>query len=152
MKVYGIFRGFPGLGRVMSGISILSALKNEGHVVKAYSYMQVIDPIEKNEFEKIIDDLAEGQEISSIGLNPIGRAGAKLIETICSDNPDLVVIDGEPLLISTLAMVYPRSKIMALLNPADLYNPSLPKASIEFFHTHYLSAGTAIVHGVNNKE
>lgn len=152
MKIYGIFRGFPGLGRVMSGISILSALKNEGHEVKAYSYMQGIAPIDDNDFEKIIEDVAEGNEITSMGLNPIGRIGERLIETICNDNPDLVIIDGEPLLISTLAAVYPRSKIMALLNPADLYNPSLLKSSKEFFHAHYLAAGTAVVHGIDHEK
>lgn len=149
MKFYGIFRGFPGLGRVMSGVSILAMLKKEGHDVKAYSYMQGLKPIEQNGFEMIIPDVVDRQEISSMGLSPIGRTGAKIIETICNDKPDLVIIDGEPLFISTLAMVYPRNRILALLNPSDIYNPSLPKSTIDFFHTHYLSAGAVVVHGVN---
>ncbi|MCR4656324.1 MAG: hypothetical protein K5770_08870 [Lachnospiraceae bacterium] len=40
MKIYGVFRGFHGLGRVMFGISMLSMLREAGHEVKAYSYLQ----------------------------------------------------------------------------------------------------------------
>ena len=64
-------------------------------------------------------------------------------------SPDLVIVDDEPLFISTLAMVYPRSKIISLLNPADLHNPALPLSTIKFYHFHYLAAGAAIVHGVD---
>lgn len=40
MKIFGIFRGFPGLGRVVVGAGLLSMLKARGHEVKAYSYLQ----------------------------------------------------------------------------------------------------------------
>lgn len=41
MKVLGIFRGFPGLGRVIGGVSILETLRDfYGFKVKAISYLQ----------------------------------------------------------------------------------------------------------------
>ena len=149
MKVYGFFRGFPGLGRVMSGISILSMLKDMGHEVKAYSYLQGVQALKDHNIEILLDKQPPMYQVMAIGLNPICEVSGKIIEIICSDCPDLVIVDGEPLFISTLAMVYPKNKIISLLNPADLYNPSLPISTIKFYHTHYLAAGYAIVHGVD---
>ena len=38
MKILGIFRGFPGLGRIVSGVSILETLRDKyGFKVKAVS-------------------------------------------------------------------------------------------------------------------
>lgn len=148
MKVFGIFRGFPGLGRVMSGISLLSMFSERGWSVKAYSYFQGLSIITDNSFELIVDNQPENYEVSAIGLNPVGKVAESLIERIKEEKPDLVIVDGEPLLISTLAIVYPRNRIVSLLNPADLYNPAQVESSLEFFRMHYLSAGTAIVHGI----
>ena len=149
MKIYGFFRGFPGLGRVMSGIGLLSMLKDMGHQVKAYSYLQGVQPLKDHKIDVLLEKQPPMHQIMAIGLNPICEVSGELIETICTDNPDLVIIDGEPLFISTLAMVFPKDKILSLLNPADLYNTSLPVSTLKFYHFHYLSAGSAVVHGVD---
>lgn len=149
MKIYGIFRGFPGLGRVMSGLSILSELKSLGHEVKAYSYLQGVTVLKDYEIEFLIDEQPPNNQIMAIGLNPICKVAGDIINLICSEKPELVIIDGEPLLISTLAMVFPRERILSLLNPADLYNPTLPDSTIKFYHSHYLSSGFAIVDGID---
>ena len=152
MKIFGVFRGFPGLGRVVSGLSILTMLRKEGHEVKGYSYLQGVSALKDQNIDFIIEEQPSDHQIMALGLNPVGEASARLIESITKEAPDLVIIDGEPLLVSTLSMVYPREKILALLNPADLHNQSLPEASIAFFCSHYLAAGNAIVHGVNGAD
>ena len=149
MKVYGIFRGFPGLGRVISGISLMTELKKRGHEVKVYSYLQGVNSLKEHGLDFIIDKQPATQQVMAIGLSPICDIAEKIIGIICQEKPELVIIDGEPLLISTLAMVYPRERILAILNPTDLYNDSQPLSSISFFHHHYLSAGTALVHGIS---
>lgn len=151
MRIYGIFRGFPGLGRVMSGISLLTSLKKLGHEVKAYSYLQGVDALKCHGVETFLDDQPDKHQIMALGLNPIGNIAEKLITAIEDDKPDILLVDGEPLLVSTLAMIIDRKKIVSLLNPADLYNKSLPEFSIKFFHKHYLAAGKAIVHGIDKK-
>lgn len=149
MKIFGVFRGFPGLGRVVAGASILSELRRRGHEVKAYSYLQGL-PVLKNEgLDLIISEQPTTNQISAIGLSPICETAADLIRVICEQKPDLVILDGEPLLVSTLSLVYPRERLLALLNPTDLHNPSLPDSTLLFYHTHYLSAGKAIVHGLD---
>lgn len=149
MRIYGVFRGFPGLGRVVAGISILSSLKENGHEVKAYSYLQGIQALRDHDIALMMDEQPTQHQISAIGLNPIGEVAEKLIDKICSEAPDMVIVDGEALLISTLSTVYPREKILALLNPADLFNESQPLSTREFYHRNYLAARNAIVHGVN---
>ena len=40
-KILGIFRGFPGLGRVVSGVSLLETLRDEyGYCIDIISYLQ----------------------------------------------------------------------------------------------------------------
>ncbi len=147
MRIYGMFRGFPGLGRVVAGISVLSTLKEMGHEVKAFTYLQGINALINHEIDLLTDEQPPLDQITAIGLNPISEIAGKLIEMIREQNPDLVILDGEPLLVSTLSMVFPRERILSVLNPTDLHNPSLPDSTLLFYHMHYLSAGAAIVHG-----
>lgn len=52
MKTLGIFRGFPGLGRVVSGVSILEALRDTyGFKVRAVSYLQGNEYLKTKGFE-----------------------------------------------------------------------------------------------------
>ena len=52
MKALGIFRGFPGLGRVVSGVSILEALRDTyGFKVRAVSYLQGNEYLKTKGFE-----------------------------------------------------------------------------------------------------
>ena len=149
MKIFGIFRGFPGLGRVVAGAGILKELSLRGHDVRAYSYLQGKNILDEYKLRTIISEQPDERHIMIIGLNPISRESGKLIDEILKENPDLVIVDGEPLLISTLSMVFPREKILSLLNPSDIENKSLPLSTIKFYRSHYLSAAHAFVHGVS---
>ena len=149
MKIFGIFRGFPGLGSAVAGAGILNMLKSRGHEVKAYSYLQGNAVLAEYGLDRIIDKKPDKRHIMIIGLNPISVESGILIDKILDENPDLVILDGEPLLVSTLAMVFPRTKILSLLNPTDIENQSLPMSSLKFYRNHYLSAGCAFVHGLS---
>lgn len=147
-KIYGIFRGFPGLGRVSSGIALLKEAESLGYEIGAISYFQGKEALEKQEIPLFIDNDIEQCDITSIGLNPITNLSVKIIDKILTDKPEVVIVDGEPLLQSTLCDVYPKEKILCLLNPSDLHNDLLPNSTRNFYYKNYLSSGNAIVHGI----
>ena len=69
MKILGIFRGFPGLGRLVGGVSILEALRDRyGFKVKAVSYLQGNKYLKTRGFETLGDVTAF--DYCSIGLLP----------------------------------------------------------------------------------
>ena len=147
-KIYGIFRGFPGLGRVSAGIALLKQLQNKGCEVAAISYHQGTEALSRQGIPRLFEYDIEPSDITSIGINPITGFATRIIDKILEDEPDMVIIDGEPLLQSTLCDVYSKEKIISLLNPTDLHNESLPKSTMCFYHKNYLSAANAIVHGI----
>lgn len=147
--VIGVFRGFPGLGRVSAGIALLKELQHRGFEVAAISYYQGIEAIIQQEIPVLFDYAIEKCDITSIGINPITGFATTIIREILKKNPDVVIIDGEPLLQSTLSEVFPKERIVALLNPSDLKNEFLPESTIRFYHKNYLSCGNAIVHGID---
>ena len=107
MKIYGIFRGFPGLGRVMSGVALLNSLRRQGYEVYAYSYLQGLEVLKQNNISLIHDEQPSKLHIMVIGLNPISKIAGEIYDDIIKNKPDLVLVDGEPLFISTLSMIYP---------------------------------------------
>lgn len=147
--VIGVFRGFPGLGRVSAGIALLKEVQQKGVEVAAISYYQGTEALIQQEIPVLLDYTVATYDITSIGINPITGFATTIIDEIQKKNPDLVIIDGEPLLQSTLSEVFPKEKIVALLNPSDLVNDSLPESTIRFYHKNYLSCGNAIVHGID---
>ena len=149
MKIFGILRGFPGLGRVVSGMGILQTLQKMGHTVKVYTYLQGIEVVRNSNIDLMLDRQPDKQHVMVVGLNPISDVGGEVFEIIINEKPDLVIIDGEALMVSTLSLVYPPEKIVALLNPTDIFNESLPASTMTFYQHHYLSGKYAIVHGLN---
>lgn len=150
-KIYGVFRGFPGLGRVSSGIALLQEFQNMEYEIAGISYLQGQEALRKQNVSQLFKYKIEPCDITSIGINPITGFANKIIEMIIKNQPDMVIIDGEPLLESTLCDVYPKEKIIALLNPTDLENETLPVSTMKFYHKNYLSASNAIVHGIGIK-
>lgn len=68
-KVLGIFRGFPGLGRVVSGVSILETLRDEyGCIIEAFSYLQGKEYLQLKGFD-IKHDVVS-MDYCSMGLLP----------------------------------------------------------------------------------
>lgn len=150
-KIYGIFRGFPGLGRVSSGISILKEFQKIGYDIVGISYLQGLEALHKQSIPSLFNYNIKESDITSIGINPITNFATEIIAKILDDKPDIIIIDGEPLLQSTLCDVFPKEKVVALLNPSDLHNDTLPKSTIKFYHKNYLSCSNVIVHGIGIK-
>lgn len=148
MKVFAVLRGFPGLGRVMSGLTILETLKKEHSAnIKLYTYMQGVTALKLFDFQNFMNNEVSSNEITSLGLDPVGKTSVKIMNEILSWQPDIVIVDGEPLLINLIALCYDRNKIISLLNPSDLENDSLPYSTKRFFQSSFLNCACGIVHG-----
>ncbi|WP_195356207.1 glycosyltransferase [Bacteroides cellulosilyticus] len=147
MKVLGIFRGFPGLGRVVAGVSLLEELRDRfGYSIKFISYLQGEKYLQMRGCIGL--PVVTSADYCSIGLLPTNRFAVYIFETIKSFNPDLIVIDGEPLILHSIKISFPDIKIVTLLNPSDVDNPSNDKEAMEYFNELYAMADMAIVHGL----
>ena len=147
MKVLGIFRGFPGLGRVVSGVSLLEELRdNHGCEIKIISYLQGNKYLTMKGYNGLHEVISA--DYCSIGLLPTNKMGVYIHNTINEFNPDVIVIDGEPLILQSIKISHPDIKIVALLNPADIENPSNDREAMEYFNSLYSLADLAIVHGL----
>lgn len=146
-KILGIFRGFPGLGRVVSGVSLLETLKVEFNCeTMMISYLQGNRYLESKGYHCCQE--ATPMDYCSIGLLPTNKMGAFIHKTITSFEPDIIIIDGEALLIESIKISHKNTKIVALLNPADVDNPSNDKEAMDYFNSLYSLADLAIVHGI----
>lgn len=147
MKAIGIFRGFPGLGRVVAGLDIFNELqKSTDFEAVVYTYMQGSELNVAYNFQfKTIKSI---KDISSIGIIPVSKSGEAIINDIEQFNPDFVLIDGEPLLMTTIKLRFPKLKVIALLNPFDIENPHNQLSSQLFFKDCYSKADISIVHGL----
>lgn len=151
MKVYGMFRGFPGLGRVVSGIEILRKLRDDWNFeTRIFTYYQGVDLAKSHGFDVEEESELPKEALTSIGINPVSYLGSKILTDIIEWDPDLVICDGEPLMIQALSLSFPKERIVSLLNPYDVQNPHLPMSSQNYFRNCYLSAGIPIVHGLWN--
>lgn len=150
-KIFGIFRGFPGLGRVVSGVSLLETLRdNYGCDIEIFSYLQGKLYLEKKGY-KIKQDVLP-MDFCSIGLLPTHVTGAYIHERIRSFRPDAVLVDGEPLIIQSLKLSHPNLKIVSLLNPADIDNPQNDQDAMTYFKFLYSLSDMSIVHGLRKVE
>ncbi|MGM9796910.1 MAG: glycosyltransferase [Parabacteroides sp.] len=149
MRALGILRGFPGLGRVVSGTAILETLRDDySWDIKIISYLQG-NSFLKNRGYPISPDVTE-MDYCSIGLLPTHRMGVYIHEQIKTYQPDIIIVDGEPLILHSLRISYPHLKIVALLNPSDVDNPQNDREAMEFFNSMYQQANIAIVHGLRS--
>lgn len=146
-KILGIFRGFPGLGRVVAGMSLLETLRdNYACDIRVISYLQ------GGKYLKSLGyiDLPEvsSMDYCSIGLLPTNKMGVYIHKTIGDFMPDIIIIDGEPLILQSIKISHPDIKVVALLNPSDVYNPANDKEAMDYFNTLYSLGDLAIVHGL----
>ena len=147
MKVYAVLRGFPGLGRVIAGFELLKHLENTCNaIVKVTTYLQGDSYINTKGYSSSIK--VDEKDISSVGIISVSISGEKIIKDIVSFNPDIVIIDGEPILLQNLKISYPNLYIVSLLNPFDVNNPHNQKSSQDFFSFMYSYADLSIVHGL----
>lgn len=151
MNVLGILRGFPGLGRVVSGTAILETLRDEHNCnIEIISYLQGQNFLEKRGHVKECD--VTPLDYCSIGLLPTNKMGAYIHQRIKKFHPDIVIIDGEPLILHSLRISYPNLKIVSLLNPSDVDNPQNDAEAMDFFTSMYSLSNLAIVHGLRGVE
>jgi hypothetical protein len=150
-KVIGIFRGFPGLGRVVAGVSLLETLRDKyNYDVRFISYLQ------GNEYLKLHGCLVTQEptkmDYCSIGLLPTNRMGNYIHRLIRSFNPDYILIDGEPLILQSIRLSHPEIKVITLLNPSDVDNPQNDAEAMDYFNALYSLSDLAIVHGLRKIE
>lgn len=149
MKILGIFRGFPGLGRVVAGVSLLEEIHDRhGHEVKFISYLQGKKYLEEKGYIDIPD--VSSADYCSIGLLPTNKFGVFIADTIKTFTPDLIVVDGEPLIVHSIKISFPNIKVIVLLNPSDVENPANDKEAMDFFNANYSMADLAIIHGLKD--
>jgi len=149
MNILGVFRGFPGLGRVVSGISILESLRDcYGYNIEIISYLQGNKYLESRGYTGLQEAIP--MDYCSIGLLPTNKMGVHIHNRIKAFRPDVIVIDGEPLIIQSLKISCPDIKIVTLLNPSDVDNPKNDKEAMDYFNALYSLADLAIVHGLRN--
>lgn len=146
-KILGILRGFPGLGRVVSGVSILETLRDRyGYDVKIISYLQGNKYLYSRGYSNLNE--VTPMDYCSIGLLPTNKMGVYIHNCIREFTPDLIVVDGEPLIIKSIKISHPSIKVVTLLNPADVVNPNNDKEAMDFFNEFYSLSDLAIVHGL----
>lgn len=146
-KALGIFRGFPGLGRVVAGVSIMETLRDRyGYDIRMISYLQGNKYLALRGYDGLKE--ATTFDYCSIGLLPTNKMGAHIHNTIKSFMPDVCIVDGEPLILQSIKISYPNIKIVALLNPSDVDNPNNDKEAMDFFNAIYSLCDLAIVHGL----
>ncbi|MCZ2695830.1 glycosyltransferase [Bacteroides fragilis] len=146
-KALGIFRGFPGLGRVVAGVSIMETLRDRyGYDIRMISYLQGNKYLALRGYDGLKE--ATTFDYCSIGLLPTNKMGVHIHNTIKSFMPDVCIVDGEPLILQSIKISYPNIKIVALLNPSDVDNPSNDKEAMDFFNAIYSLCDLAVVHGL----
>ncbi len=146
MKILGIFRGFPGLGRVVGGVSILETLRDKyGFKVKAISYLQGSEYLKTRGFEMLSD--VTSFDYCSIGLLPTNHFAREINSLIKEFVPDIIIIDGEPLIVQSLRISYPKAKLVVLLNPSDVDNEDNDVEAMDYFNASYQLTDLAIIHG-----
>jgi len=152
MKVYAILRGFPGLGRVVGGLALLQNFKSMGANVYVATYGQGCQIVQDSGMYVFSSKAIMYQDISSIGIIPVSRFGERIIQDIEQKQPDVIICDGEPLMVEALALQGWQNKLVALLNPFDIDNPYNIPSSQKYFSNLYHQAGLLIVHGLFSDE
>lgn len=148
-KIIGIFRGFPGLGRIVSGVSLLETLRDEYNCeVLPISYLQGDEYLVQHGFSNVYTP--SSADLCSIGILPTSHFGAEIHQRIADFCPDMIVIDGEPLMLQSIKYSHLGTKVVALLNPADVVNPSNDRYAMNFFNGIYSLADLTVVHGLKS--
>lgn len=150
-KILGIFRGFPGLGRVVAGVSLLETLRDKLNFdIRVISYLQGKIYLESHGYVDLPE--ASSMDYCSIGLMPTNKMGSIIHNTIREFKPNVIMIDGEPLILQSIKISHPNIKVVALLNPSDVFNPTNDKEAMDYFNALYSLSDLAIVHGLRHIE
>lgn len=147
-EIVFILRGWPGLGRVMQGVSFSQIIKKvnpKQHQV-FYSSERGLTFLKELNYE--VSDIATGADPNPL-LGGLDRDEVYLlIETIETDPPFAIIIDGELQLMSVLRSIY-TGPIIALANSSDLFNPKQSKGNRLLFRSYYHSCDFVIIGSFN---
>lgn len=148
-RVLGIFRGFPGLGRVVAGVSLLESLRdNYGFDVRVISYLQGKAYLERRNFSETL--ATTPLDYCAIGILPTSQFGASIHSIIHKFKPNVIIIDGEPLMIQSIKLSHKDIPIISLLNPSDVENSKNDKEAMVFFKANMSMADYSIIHGLRH--
>ena len=148
-RALGIFRGFPGLGRVVAGEALLESLRdNYRFDVRAISYLQGKTYLERRDFSETLD--ITPLDYCAIGILPTSQFGASIHRIIHKYKPDIIIVDGEPLMIQSIKLSHKDIPIISLLNPSDVENPKNDKEAMAFFKANMSMADYSIIHGLRH--
>lgn len=139
-----ILRGWPGLGRVIQGVSLSQILKkiNPNQNQLFYSSERGLQFLKELNYN--VNDIATGVAdnllLGGVGNNRI----YSLIEAIDKKPPSAIIIDGELQLMPVLSSTY-TGPIIALANAFDLCNPRHSRGKRLVFRSFYHSCDFVIV-------
>ncbi len=152
LRVYYVLRGYPGLGRVMGGVSIHQTLADTlGDVYEGRfaSYLAGHRYLERAGYS-VLDLFPRGfHPRPNAYLNPLGAESRLLAADLEAFRPDSVIVDGEPFCVPWMKDVLGH-RITVLANPADFENPSSDSLGIELFRYYFGQADQVLVHGLES--
>ncbi|HAT81800.1 MAG TPA: hypothetical protein DCS17_10735 [Flavobacterium sp.] len=152
MNVLGIFRGLPGLGRVVGGMALLELLNREFNATCfVYTYSQGIKYASK--FSYSIYTVDNIEDVMTLGINPISYSSEKIMKLIHEKSINLIIIEGEPLITFHIKINCPQIIVISLVNPLDIENTANPLSTHNFLNCLLSKADFTISHGlvkVNN--
>jgi hypothetical protein len=149
MNVLYIVRGYPGLGRVMGSLAIASILQAMSASTRTLfaSYLSGLRYL-RNAGHETVDLYPHGfYPRPNAFCSPFGCEADVLAGAVQERSIDLVVIDGEPLLIDFVTTVL-KLPLLVLTHPSDLHNPHSPSDGIDLFRLYYSRANYVIAHGL----
>jgi hypothetical protein len=151
MNVLFVVRGYPGLGRVMGSLaldSILGELDATNYRSQFASYLAGYRYLANSGYD--VHNLYPNGYYSrpNAFCNPFGSEAEILVHMVEARDIDLVVIDGEPLLVDLITNVL-RRPVLVLTHPSDLNNPHSGAVGIELFRLCYSRADCVIAHGLS---
>jgi hypothetical protein len=114
MKVLAVCRGAPGLGRVTPSLALTETLAKSGPLDTTFASYAAGTRYLAARAEEVVDlGAPEG-----LFIDPVSSQALRILELAEQDSPDLVLIDGEFVLLPTLAHL--PVPVVYLANPHDL--------------------------------
>lgn len=150
MNVLYVVRGYPGLGRVMGSLALDSSLRAINPRPRASHFASYLAGLRylRNTGHSVIDLYPSGYyQRPNAFCSPFGCEADVIAQVAGERAIDLVVIDGEPLLIDFVASVL-KLPVWVLTHPSDLDNPHSTPAGIELFRLYYSRANRVVAHGL----
>lgn len=146
-----ILRGWPGLGRVMQGVSLSQMVNGIFPKQNQYFYSSDSGYNYLKEHNYDVTDISTRSLRGPILGSLSNRQIVTLIENISKSPPSAIIIDGELQLIPVIRSIY-KGKIVALANKFDLFNPYHSVGLMSIFRSYYSYCDHIIVGSLDPRE